>query len=265
MNETVAVASMTINITPQNMAIGVVFILLAGILSVIYGLRLEKDLFIGTLRSVFQLAAMGYLLKIIFGLNSIVFVLMIFIVMTFFAAEIIKGRVKKQKVAYFIPTLVSVQITFFLITFIVTAFIVQVKPWWSPQYFITMGGMIAGNSMSALAISLDRFFSDLKSKRQEVEMQLCLGATSTEASQSIFRNSLKAGMIPSINNMMGAGLVSIPGMMTGQILAGAAPTEAFKYQIVVMLMLVASTAIASLIVLKLIHKRCFGKGDNLLV
>lgn len=265
MNQTAELASTAVNINIENMVIGVVFILIAGILSVIYGLRLEKDLAIGTLRSIVQLAAMGYLLKIIFGLNSIVFVMIIFIAMTFFAAEIIKGRVKKQKVSYFLPTLLSVQITFFLVTFIVTAFIVQVKPWWSPQYFITMGGMIAGNSMSALAISLDRFFSDLKSGRQEVEMQLCLGASSTEASKNIFRNALRAGMIPSINNMMGAGLVTIPGMMTGQILAGSDPTEAFKYQIVVMLMLVASTAIASLIVLKLIHKKCFGEGENLLI
>lgn len=254
-----------INISTANIAIGMFFIFLAGVLSVIYGLRLEKDIAVGTLRSVVQLTAMGYILKFIFGLDSLAVVIILFILMTFFAAEIIKGRVKKQKVSYYFPTLVSVQITFFLVTFIITAFIVEVKPWWEPRYFITIGGMIAGNSMTALAISLDRFFSDLKTKRQKVEMKLCLGATSEEASRGIFRDALRSGMIPSINNMMGAGLVSIPGMMTGQILAGNDPTEALKYQIVVMLMLVASTAITSLIVLKLINKKCFGKGGNLLV
>ncbi len=254
-----------IEISTGNLAIGLIFIVIAGIMSVIHGLKLEKDLTIGTIRSIAQLTAMGYLLKIIFSMESAVFVIILFAVMTFFAAEIIKGRVKKQNVPYFLPTLFSVQITFFLITYIVTALIVEAKPWWTPQYFIPIGGMIAGNSMSALAISLDRLFSDFKAKRALVEMKLCLGASPAEASSEIFKDALKAGMIPSINGMMGAGLVSIPGMMTGQILAGSDPTEAVKYQIVVMLMLVASTAIASFIVLKLVGGRCFGKGGNLLV
>lgn len=254
-----------IEISIGNLAIGLVFIVFAGILSLIHGLKLEKDLIIGTIRSIAQLTAMGFLLKFIFSMNSSVFVVIMFVAMTFFAAEIIKGRVKKQSVSYFLPTLFSVQITFFVVTYIVTALIVNAKPWWTPQYFIPIGGMIAGNSMSALAISLDRLFSDLKAKRDQVEMRLCLGASPSEASKDIFKDALKAGMIPSINGMMGAGLVSIPGMMTGQILAGSDPTEAVKYQIVVMLMLVASTAIASFIVLKLVSRRCFGKGGNLLV
>lgn len=255
----------TIDISIAHLSISVAFILIAGILSIYQSLKLEKDLIIGAVRTVLQLSAMAYLLKIVFGLESALVVMAIFMTMTFFAAKIVKDRVRKQSIPYFIPTLISVQITFFLVTFIVTAVIIQVDPWWKPQYFIPIGGMIAGNSMSALAISLDRYFSDIKTKRSEVEMRLCLGASAKESISSIFRSSLQAGMIPSINNMMGAGLVSIPGMMTGQILSGISPTSAVKYQIMVMLMLVASTAIASFIVLTWIRKRSFGKGDNLLI
>jgi putative ABC transport system permease protein len=125
--------------------------------------------------------------------------------------------------------------------------------------------MIIGNSMNALAISLERLFSDLRVKKDAVEMMLTLGADFREASQDIMRDAIRAGMIPSINSLMGVGLVFLPGMMTGQILAGADPLTAIRYQIVVMLMLVASNCLGSIVVVLLTRKRCFGKGQELLV
>ena len=88
-------------------------------------------------------------------------------------------------------------------------------------------------------------------------MHFCLGADYKQASVEIFRNAIKAGMIPSITAMMGVGVVFIPGMMTGQILAGADPVAAVKYQIVVMLMLVGYTATGSIITAMMIRKQCF--------
>lgn len=96
-------------------------------------------------------------------------------------------------------------------------------------------------------------------------MMLCHGADYREATVDIFRNALRAGMIPAINSLMGVGLVFLPGMMTGQILAGADPEEAVRYQIVVMFMLVASTALSSIIVLLLVRRRCFSPAMTLLV
>ncbi len=143
--------------------------------------------------------------------------------------------------------------------------IVQVKPWYTPQYFIPLSGMIIGNSMNAITIALDRLFSDIRKQRDQVELALCLGATYQEATMSIFRDTIRAGMIPSINALMTVGLVSIPGMMTGQILAGSNPVIAIKYQIIVMLMLVASTAIGSMIVITVMRKRCFTKAHQLML
>jgi putative ABC transport system permease protein len=125
--------------------------------------------------------------------------------------------------------------------------------------------MIIGNSMNAIAISLDRLFSDLLRRRSEVELLICLGATGKEASVDMYRDAIKAGMIPSINAMMGVGVVFIPGMMTGQILAGSDPLVAVKYQIVVMLMLVASTALGSLLDVSLVRKRCFAADHRLII
>ncbi|MDY6852667.1 MAG: ABC transporter permease, partial [Thermodesulfobacteriota bacterium] len=112
---------------------------------------------------------------------------------------------------------------------------------------------------------LERLLGELRNRRQEVEMKLCLGADYKEASQDMVRQAMSAGMIPSINSMMAVGVVFIPGMMTGQILAGADPLLAIRYQIVVMIMLVGSTAIGSLLVVLLVRRRCFSPGHQLLL
>ena len=125
--------------------------------------------------------------------------------------------------------------------------------------------MVIGNSMNAIAIALERLLGELRKRRQVIEMMLCLGADYKEASQEMYRDAMRAGMIPSINSMMAAGVVFIPGMMTGQILAGAEPLVAIRYQIVVMIMLVGSTAIGSLVVVSLVRRLCFGSAHQLLL
>ena len=142
-----------------------------------------------------------------------------------------------------------------LVSIVVTSVIVQVKPWYTPQYFIPLGGMIISNSMNAITISLDRLFSDLRKQRDEVELALCLGATFQEATGTILRESIRAGMIPSINSMMTVGLASIPGMMTGQILSGVSPLVAVRYQIMVMCMLFSSSGISASFFLILIKSQ----------
>lgn len=254
-----------IDISLVQLGVASCFVLLAGGLSLAQGLGLGRDLAIGTVRTFVQLFVMGYLLEIIFGLEAALPVVGLYVVQTWFAARIVRGRVKERSVDFFTPTLLAVQGSFFLVTFCVTAFVIGAEPWWKPQYFIPIGGMVAGNSMNALSLSLDRLFSDLRARRAEVEMRLCLGADPKEATADMFRAALRTGMIPSVNSMMGVGLVSLPGMMTGQILAGASPQAAVRYQIVVMLMLVASTALAAFIVLHLVRGRCFGRAQELLL
>ena len=245
-----------IDVEPLQLAYCFLFILIAGAGSIALRLGLERDLLIGTVRTFAQLAILGYVLKLI---------LLLFSFMVFWAAHAIRGRVEEQAVSIFIPTFISMVSSYTLVTLLVTSVIVQVKPWYTPQYFIPLGGMIIGNSMNAITISLDRLFSDLRKQRDEVELALCLGATYQEATGTILRNTIRAGMIPSINSMMTVGLVSIPGMMTGQILAGSDPVIAIKYQIIVMLMLVASTAIGSVIVVHVIRRRCFTKAHQLVL
>jgi len=256
---------MVVDISPLHLILCAVFVGIAGTGSAVLRLGLEKDLAWGTVRTFAQLFLLGYVLHFIFDINSPYLIVVYFSFMIFWAAHAIRGRVGEKKISVFLPTFVSMLISYMVVAYLVTAVIVQVKPWWTPQYFIPLGGMIAGNSMNAITIALDRMFSDLRKERGRIELAFCFGATYQEATADILRSVIKAGMIPSINALMTVGLVSIPGMMTGQILAGSEPMTAIRYQIIVMLMLVASTAIGSIIVVHVVRRLCFTRSQQMVI
>ncbi|MCB2203354.1 iron export ABC transporter permease subunit FetB [bacterium] len=241
------------------------FVLLAGIASMKLRLGVERDLLWGTLRTIAQLVLMGFVLTWIFRIREWYLVLAVYTAMIFFAARIIRGRVKSGNVRFFLPVFVSMLLSYMLVSIFVVGGVVGADPWYRPEYFLPLGGMVIGNSMNAIAISLDRLFTDLRRRRSEVELRLICGATAREASADIMREAVRAGMIPSINAMMGVGLVFIPGMMTGQILAGSDPMIAVKYQIMVMLMLVASTSLGSWLVVAVVRSRCFNREHQLVL
>ena len=255
--------SSIINISWLNVAVTTVLVIAAGICSVYLNLRLEKDMLVGTIRTFLQLFLLGYVLKIVFALNDPIVIFLLFALMIMFAARIISGRVKEKSIPYFLPVLASMFLSYMVINTFVMSAIIQAKPWYNPVYFIPIGGMIIGNSMNAIAISMNHWFDGLKKERDRVELYLSLGATPIESSRENFRESIKAGMIPSINALMSVGVVSIPGMMTGQILAGISPLIAIKYQIVIMLLLVGSTAISTILALHIVRKISFTVNQQL--
>ena len=254
-----------VTISTGQLLLALVFILIAQASSFIYHLGLNRDITIGTLRTFSQLFLMGYVLTFILKTSNPLLVMSVFMVMVVSAMFIIKGRVKEKQIPYIIPTFLTMLVSYMATAFFVSGLVIGMTPWWEPRYFIPAGGMVIGNSMSALAISLERLFRDMRQQKELVEMKLSLGADYREASLDIFRNAVSAGMIPSINAMMGVGLVFIPGMMSGQILAGTDPLIAVRYQIVVMLMLVGSTAVSSVVVMLIVRRRCFGSGEEVLL
>src|SRR5207247_11346994 len=130
--------------------------------------------------------------------------------------------------------------------------VVQVRPWYEPQYIIPIAGMILGSSMTSAALAGDRLQGELRVRAAEVETRLALGFSGREAVQPLMRSALRAAMIPVVNGMMTVGLVQLPGMMTGQILAGSSPLLAIRYEIVVVFMQAAATALASLFFIRVI-------------
>jgi putative ABC transport system permease protein len=129
--------------------------------------------------------------------------------------------------------------------------VVRVRPWYDPQYIIPIAGMILGSAMTSAALAGDRLQGDLRVRADEVEARLALGFSGREAVQPMARTALRAALIPTVNGMMTVGLVQLPGMMTGQILAGSSPLLAIKYQMVVVFMQAAATALASLLFVRL--------------
>jgi len=245
--------------------LGLFFIIAAGCASLYHELKLERDLAIGVVRTVVQLFLLGYALHVLFALERVWLVLTVFGFMLFFAALTIRDRIQEKQISFFWPIFFSMVISYSLVSYFVTALVVGVEPWWKPQYFLPLGGMVIGNSMNAIAIALERLLGELKKRHHEVEMLLSLGADYHEASRDMFGNAMRAGMIPSINSMMAVGIVFIPGMMSGQIIAGADPLLAIRYQIVVMVMLVGSTTIGTLFVLWVVRRMCFGPAQQLVL
>ena len=252
-----------VDIGYSQLALALGFILVAGGASLWLKLGLGRDLLVGTLRTLGQLALMGYVLLYIFQLNWPWLVLTVFAGMIFFAARIVAGRVRGRGLPVFWPVFFSMLLSYMVVSFLVVGLVVQADPWWEPRYFLPLGGMVVGNSMNAMALALERLLGEMKNRREEVETLLCLGADPKEATGAIFSEAVRAGMIPSINSMMGVGLVFIPGMMTGQILAGADPLLAIKYQIVVMLMLVGATTLGSVLAVSLARRRLFTPAAQL--
>lgn len=239
------------------LALATVFVLLVAGLSLRLSLGLEKDLLIATARTYVQLIALGYILLWVFRIDTWWLVLAIIALMTFFAAATIVRRSPDAPQGILGSSFFSMFVTGFLVTFTVTAVIIRVDPWYRSQYVIPLAGMVLGNSMNGVALSLERTFADLEARKDSVLALTALGATPWEASHECVRAALRAGMIPTINSMAAAGIVFIPGMMAGQILAGADPVTATGYQIVVMLMVAAATALGSVLAVVLAYRRRF--------
>ena len=116
-------------------------------------------------------------------------------------------------------------------------------PWYDPRYAIPIMGMILGNTMNGVSIGMDRMVAGALQGRQSIEARLALGADINEATRELVKAALRAGLIPTINGMSAAGLVALPGMMTGQILAGVDPFEAVKYQILIIFLIAGGTGL----------------------
>ena len=233
------------------------FVLFVGVLSIRLSLGLEKDLAIATVRTYLQLIALGLVLRWVFGIDSPWLVIGILVVMVLMAAQIILKRSPDAPGHIFASSVLAMGLTGFIVTFAVTGLIVQVDPWYEPRYVIPLAGMVLGNSMTGIALALERVFADLDLREDELLALTALGATPWEAAHSSVRDALRAGLIPTINAMAAVGIVFIPGMMAGQILAGADPVTATGYQIVVMLMVAAATALGSVVAVMLTYKRRF--------
>lgn len=240
-------------------------VVLLALLSWRMRLGLVGLLLIAALRTTVQLLLIGVVLKALFSYVHIGLMALMAAVMLMAAGREVMSRQKRKFTGgwgFGVGTL-SMFLSSFTIALFALNFIVGVEPWYAPQYAIPLLGMLLGNTMSGIALGLDRLTDTAWDRRAQIEGRLMLGHNWSRAIGRIRAQSIRSGLIPIINAMAAAGLVSLPGMMTGQILGGSPPMEAVKYQILIMFLIAGGTGFGTLAAVWLGSRRLFDERHRL--
>ncbi len=248
-----------------DLALAAILVLVAA--SLTYWMRIGEtaSLLIAAVRTVVQLLLIGFVLKAVFGNAHWLWVSLLGLFMLIVAGRESTVRQSRRFTGAWSLTLgsLSMFISAFSVTILALTIVIGASPWYTPQYAIPLLGMVLGNTMNGVALGLDRLTQSAADKRENIEARLVLGHRAVEAIANIRNDSIRVGMIPIINAMAAAGLVSLPGMMTGQILAGSDPVEAVKYQILVMFLIAAGTIFGTIGAVWLGSRRLFDKRERL--
>ena len=222
-------------------------------------LELNRDIIISMLRAIIQLLVIGYVLDFIFGLDKLIYTAVLVLVMIFNAA------INTRKKGFLIENQVLISFISISIGTVATLGILigSKAIEHTPNEVIPVAGMIISNSMVAIGLSYRNLVNNFKNNSIAVEVKLSLGASIKEASAEIIRESIKISIMPPIDSAKTLGIVSLPGMMTGLILAGSSPVVAVKFQIMVTFMILSSSSIATIIATYLSYKKFFNDRKQL--
>ena len=228
-------------------------------------LRLTGTLLMAACRTVIQLSFIGLILAWVFAREQWYEVLTILTIMTLIAATAAKNRVKRAYKGLWTDTLIAVATSALSVTAVAIVLILHIEPWYTPQFVIPILGLVLGNSLTAISLTSSQLVTAFYEQHTRIEMLLSLSATPFEAVHASIRAAIVNGMTPTLNSMLVVGIVSLPGMMTGQILAGADPTQAVRYQIVTMFLICASSTLGCTISALLIYRRFFNDKQQLIL
>lgn len=207
-----------------------------------------KLLFVASLKMTFQLVLAGLLLEYIFNIDSPIYTFAYLVVMIVFTIHRILSKNKWLNSRFKLITVISVLVSnLFIIVFFIS--VVAGQDLGNPQYMIPIGGMVLGNTMTAMILGLNAFRETLDGQRYKINALICAGASSKNILLPCVRQALETATLPTLNSMLGMGIVHLPGMMTGQILAGAVPITAIMYQIAIMIAICAANILACFIAL----------------
>lgn len=254
-----------IHLTAYDLALAAVLVLILAVLSARVHRDLARQILIAASRTTVQLLLVGLVLKALFatvhwGWVGLMATFMLLVAGYEVTARQARGLTRGWG---FAVGSLSMFLSSFAVTLFALGAIIGNQPWYAPQYAIPLLGMLLGNTMNGVAISMDRLTQQAWQQRSEIEARLMLGQSAREALRDYKRDAVRAGMIPIINAMAAAGVVSLPGMMTGQILAGAQPVEAVKYQILIMFLIAVGTGLGTLAAVATAARRLFDERQRL--
>ncbi len=230
-----------------------------------FQLRLGKDIVIGVGRMVVQLALVGLYLEYLFDLNSLWVNLLWLSIMIIIGASSIIGKANLPKKPLFIPVISGLFLGLSPVLILICVAVVQPAPFYSAQYLIPLAGMLLGNSLGGNIVALQNCFTCFSERRSEYEGAISLGAHPMYASRPFVQEAMRKALAPTLASMATMGLVTLPGMMTGQILGGASPLVAIKYQLMIMIAIFVMMSLSLTITLQLALRRCIEKTGRVTV
>ena len=237
----------TISLDALDLALAATLLLANAALSLALQLHIARKLFVSAVRMVTQLLLVGLVLKELFEVASPLWTGLAALVMVLLAGREIMARQEHRlrgPWSFGLGTSCMLAASFLVTVFALTTQ-VRPDPWYEPRYALPLLGMVLGNTMTGISLGLHGLAHGLLRERPGVEAQLCLGRTRLEASLPVLREALRSALMPILNSMAAAGAISLPGMMTGQILAGAPPVEAVEYQILIFFLIAGGTTFGS--------------------
>jgi len=254
-----------ISLTAFDLTLAAILVLLLALLTIVLRLNLASRIIIAAIRTVVQLLLIGLVLKTLFINSHLVWIVLLSLIMLLVAGREVMARQQRRfggAWGYGLGTL-SMFVSSFTVTIYALIVVVGTDPWYTPQYAIPLLGMMLGNTMTGVALALDKLTTTAWQQRNIIEARLILGQDWHKAIGDITRDSVRVGMIPMINAMAAAGIVSLPGMMTGQILSGTDPIEAVKYQILIMFLISAGTGFSAILATWIGAKHLFDNRQRL--
>ena len=242
-----------ISLSPTDLALAAVLVALDAGVSVALRLKLHRQLLWAAARMVVQLIAVGFILRFIFALNNPLATLAIVVVMGAIAAREIAARpVRKFKgLAGLSISGATVALATIVTAGLALTTAIRPHPWYDPRYAVSLTGIILGSVLNSGSLTLDGIVGGVWRERSAIEAQLGLGVEFRIATRPLLREAIRRGLLPIINQMSAAGLITLPGIMTGQIIAGMDPVEAVKYQILLMFLLAGASGVAALAIAEL--------------
>jgi putative ABC transport system permease protein len=240
----------TILLQPLDLSIAASLVIVDIGLSIALRLRLHRQIALAAARMVVQLVMIGYVLKFVFALDSPIATAVIVMLMVLVAAREVAARPDRSLIhgQNYLIGLVSVAGAATLASVFALITAIRPDPWFDPHYAIPLVGIILGSVLNAGSIALDSVLGDVEAAQPGIEARLMLGHSYWAAMASLIRGSIRRGMLPIINQMSAAGIITLPGIMTGQILAGLDPIEAVKYQILLMFLLSGASGLVAVAV-----------------
>ena len=242
--------------------IALVMVAVAAGISEAMRMGIGKTLLWSACRALLQLCAMGFIMEFVIKSNNPWLVLLLVMFMLIAAVQITLSRAKGVPKGLAGPVFLSLVITMLIMISLVTELIIRPQPWYAPQLVVPLTGMLLGNTVSALAVGLSRFFESMKERRDEVDTLLALGATAWEAARPSIVSSIRLGLLPTTASLASSGIVTVPGMMAGQIIAGGNPIDAAKYQFLILAAIAALTLLADSLIMVMAYRKCFTADDR---